>query len=89
MAFVIAAGIAAVTALCWLWIAPMARHVRVPMTGASAWMMTATWDLRYTLLIWAMWGAFVLFETLAPFGVHTARLAGAALIGLGFWIVAG
>jgi hypothetical protein len=25
------------------------------MTGASAWMMTATWDISHLLLLWAMW----------------------------------
>jgi predicted metal-binding membrane protein len=29
---------------------------------------------------------FVLVEKLAPFGVHSGRLAGVALIGLGFWM---
>jgi predicted metal-binding membrane protein len=37
----------------------MARDMYGPMTGPSAWMMTATWDLRYTLLIWAMWGVMM------------------------------
>ena len=55
----IAAGILVVTALCWLWIVPMARDMYGPMTGPSAWMMAATWDLRYALLIWAMWGVMM------------------------------
>ncbi|MBI2186554.1 MAG: DUF2182 domain-containing protein [Acidobacteria bacterium] len=55
----IGAGILAVTALCWLWIVPMARDMYGPMTGPSAWMMAATWDLRYVLLIWAMWGVMM------------------------------
>lgn len=53
------AGLLAVTTLCWLWIVPMARDMYGPMTGASAWMMTGTWDLRYLLLIWAMWGVMM------------------------------
>lgn len=55
----LAAGLLAVTTLCWLWIVPMARDMYGPMTGASAWMMTGTWDLRYLLLIWAMWGVMM------------------------------
>ena len=41
--------------VCWLWIVVMARDMYGPMTGASAWMMTATWDLPHLLLLWAMW----------------------------------
>jgi len=55
----IAAGILGVTALCWVWIVPMARDMYGTMTGPSAWMMTATWDLPYALLIWAMWGVMM------------------------------
>ena len=29
----------------WIWIVVMARDMYGPMTGASAWMMTATWDV--------------------------------------------
>ena len=28
----------------WIWIVAMARDMYGPMTGASAWMMTAVWD---------------------------------------------
>ncbi len=59
MRLVTAAGILVVTALCWLWIVPMARDMYGPMNGPSAWMMTGTWDLRYALLIWAMWGVMM------------------------------
>ena len=55
----IAAGLLVVTALCWLWIVPMARDMYGPMTGPSAWMMAGTWDLRYVLLMWAMWGVMM------------------------------
>ena len=41
--------------LCWAWIVAMARDMYGPMTGASAWMMTANWDLPHLLLLWAMW----------------------------------
>jgi predicted metal-binding membrane protein len=41
--------------LSWLWIVVMARDMYGPMTGASAWMMTARWDVLHLLLLWAMW----------------------------------
>jgi len=59
MRLVIAAGLLVVTALCWAWIVPMARDMYGPMTGPSAWMMTGTWDMRYALLIWAMWAVMM------------------------------
>jgi predicted metal-binding membrane protein len=39
----------------WLWIVVMANDMYGPMTGASAWMMTTTWDMSHLLLLWAMW----------------------------------
>jgi predicted metal-binding membrane protein len=44
---------------CWLWVAAMARDMYGPMTGASAWMMTVTWDAPRLLLLWAMWAAMM------------------------------
>ena len=41
--------------VCWMWIVVMARDMYGPMTGASAWMMTANWDLWHLSLLWAMW----------------------------------
>jgi predicted metal-binding membrane protein len=43
----------------WIWIVVMARDMYGPMTGASAWMMTATWDLPHLLLLWAMWAVMM------------------------------
>ena len=43
----------------WIWIVAMARDMYGPMTGASAWMMTARWDLPHVLLLWAMWAAMM------------------------------
>ena len=37
----------------------MARDMYGPMTGASAWTMTARWDLPHLLLLWAMWGVMM------------------------------
>ena len=42
-------------AVCWLWIVVMARDMYGPMTGASAWMMTANWDGPHLVLLWVMW----------------------------------
>ena len=43
----------------WMWIVVMARDMYGPMTGASAWMMTATWDGAHLLLLWAMWAVMM------------------------------
>src|SRR6185295_11615603 len=43
----------------WLWIVVMARDMYGPMTGASAWMMTAVWDVRHLALLWAMWAVMM------------------------------
>jgi predicted metal-binding membrane protein len=49
----------AVTVLCWAWIVPMARDMYGTMTGASAWMMTDTWDLTHLALLFAMWAVMM------------------------------
>jgi predicted metal-binding membrane protein len=43
----------------WMWIAVMARDMYGSMTGASAWMMTARWDVPHVLLLWAMWAVMM------------------------------
>jgi len=43
----------------WAWIGVMAHDMYGPMTGASAWMMTARWDLTHLLLLWAMWAVMM------------------------------
>ena len=45
--------------ISWMWIVVMARDMYGPMTGASAWMMTATWDVPHLLLLWAMWAVMM------------------------------
>jgi predicted metal-binding membrane protein len=45
--------------VCWTWIVVMARDMYGPMTGASAWMMTPQWDVRYVLLLWMMWAVMM------------------------------
>jgi len=44
-----------VPVVCWVWIIVMARDMYGPMTGASRWMMTSTWDVAHVVLLWAMW----------------------------------
>jgi predicted metal-binding membrane protein len=43
----------------WMWIVVMARDMYGPMTGASAWMMTAIWDVQHLVLLWAMWAVMM------------------------------
>ena len=45
--------------VCWSWIVVMARDMYGPMTGASAWMMTAVWDAPHLFLLWAMWAVMM------------------------------
>jgi predicted metal-binding membrane protein len=55
--------------ICWAWVATMARDMYGPMTGASAWMMTVTWDAPRLLLLWAMWAAMMagmMLPTMTP-----------------------
>lgn len=51
----VAAGLAAAIMLAWAWLVPAARDMYGDMNGLSAWMMVASWDARYFLLICAMW----------------------------------
>jgi predicted metal-binding membrane protein len=44
----------------WMWIVVMARDMYGPMTGASAWMMTARWNAPHLLLLWAMWAVMMM-----------------------------
>jgi predicted metal-binding membrane protein len=43
----------------WMWIVVMARDMYGAMTGASAWMMTAVWDIQHLTLLWAMWAVMM------------------------------
>jgi predicted metal-binding membrane protein len=49
----------AVPLVSWLWIVVMSRDMYGSMSGASAWMMTPTWDLPHLLLLWAMWAVMM------------------------------
>jgi predicted metal-binding membrane protein len=43
----------------WTWIALMASDMYGSMRGASAWMMTITWDWPHVLLLWVMWAVMM------------------------------
>jgi predicted metal-binding membrane protein len=45
--------------LSWAWLVALARDMYGPMTGASAWMMTAEWDAVRLVLLWAMWAVMM------------------------------
>jgi predicted metal-binding membrane protein len=61
----------------WAWIVVMARDMYGPMTGASAWMMTAHWDAGHLLLLWAMW-AVMMAGMMLPSASPLLLLYGAA-----------
>ncbi len=58
--WIVGAILAAVVALCWSWIAPMALDMYGPMTGCSSWMMTRTWDFTHQALLFAMWAVMMI-----------------------------
>lgn len=43
----------------WAYLVPAALDMYGAMDGLSAWMMKATWDARYLLLMFAMWAAMM------------------------------
>lgn len=57
-AFVIA-GLAGVVACAWAYLTPASLDMYGRMDGAAAWMMEATWDAYYLLLIFSMWAAMM------------------------------
>jgi predicted metal-binding membrane protein len=60
----------------WAWIVVMAHDMYGSMTGASVWMMTATWDFPHLLLLWAMW-AVMMSGMMLPSAAPTIVLYGA------------
>ena len=63
---------------CWVWVIAMARDMYGPMTGSAAWMMMATWDGPYLLLLWAMWAAMMaamMLPSATPLVMLSARAA--------------
>ena len=72
----LAVALVAIPLACWLWVIAMARDMYGPMTGASAWMMTITWDAPRLLLLWAMWAAMMagmMLPTITPMLLLYAR----------------
>lgn len=66
----------AIPLACWLWVVAMARDMYGPMSGASAWMMTVTWDAPRVVLLWAMWAAMMagmMLPSVAPLLLLYAR----------------
>ncbi len=55
----VGAALVVAIVLSWAWIVPMARDMYGPMTGASAWMMTDTWDATHLVLLFAMWAVMM------------------------------
>lgn len=81
-----------VSLVCWAWIVMMARDMYGPMTGASAWMMTADWDAPRLLLLWAMWAAMMtgmMLPSAAPMVVLSGDGSRAYLLALGYVVVWG
>ena len=71
-------GVLGASAIAWVWLVVASRDMYGEMSGAAAWMMVDAWDLRYFLLIFAMWAAMMLgmmLPTAAPtlllFGMST------------------
>src|SRR3569623_841964 len=48
-------GLGGVVILCWWYLVMAAIDMYGAMDGLAAWMMSASWDARYFLLIFLMW----------------------------------
>ena len=66
-----------IPAACWVWVVVLARDMYGPMTGASRWMMTPSWDATHLLLLWAMW-AVMMIGMMLPSAAPTILLYGLA-----------
>ena len=85
-----------VAGACWAWIVPMARDMYGDMTGASAWMMTPSWNAAHLALLFAMWTAMMLgmmlpsaAPTLLIYGMVARRSDGATDAALRVHLFAG
>jgi predicted metal-binding membrane protein len=67
-----------VTLASWTWIVLMAHDMYGTMLGASAWMMTAHWDVVHLLLLWAMW-AVMMIAMMLPSAAPLVLLYASAL----------
>ncbi len=68
----------AIPAVCWAWIVAMARDMYGPMTGASYWMMTPSWDAAHLVLLWMMW-AVMMIGMMLPSAAPTILIYGLAV----------
>lgn len=68
----------AVPLVSWVWLVAMARDMYGPMTGASRWMMTPTWDAWHLTLLWAMW-AVMMIGMMLPSAAPLILVYGAAV----------
>jgi predicted metal-binding membrane protein len=55
----VVAGLTVVVACAWAYLVRASFDMYGGMDGAAAWMMEATWDTRYLLLIFLMWAAMM------------------------------
>jgi predicted metal-binding membrane protein len=53
------AGLAGVIACAWAYVISASLDMYGRMNGAAAWMMEATWDARYLLLVFLMWAVMM------------------------------
>ena len=81
---------------CWAWIIAMARDMYGPMSGASRWMMTPSWDAPHLFLLWAMWAVMMtgmMLPSAAPailmFGLAARRRHRRQAAGLIYALAAG
>ena len=63
---------------CGVWLVAMARDMYGPMTGASRWMMTTSWDAAHVLLLWAMW-VVMMIGMMLPSAASALLVYGAAV----------
>jgi predicted metal-binding membrane protein len=52
-------GLCVVIACAWAYLVPASLDMYGRMDGVAAWMMEATWDARYLLLVFLMWAAMM------------------------------
>jgi predicted metal-binding membrane protein len=75
----VAAGLAGAIALSWLYLVPASQDMYGAMDGLSAWMMQATWDAEYIVLIFGMWAVMMvgmMLPSAAPAILLYARAIG-------------
>ena len=70
---IVTAGVAAVIAGAWLYLLPASLDMYGRMDGPAAWMMEATWDAPYLLLIFLMW-AVMMVGMMLPSALPTILL---------------